>query len=895
MKSLPNDMIIITYSDLKRLFFRHFSKIKLAAIFCGLAVFGFLLLREPVYFAEATFKQIGKRNDVSNNMTEIFQQMLPLPTESGTMSILRSNEMLKDVVQTMGLQVRSNPDFFLVKGIKRIWENMSCELAGTLSDPDTFAFNNVSYDEEKPLKLFIKLKGEGNFQLFGKQKQLVAEGKIGQPISIQNAAFTLKHIPKNAKIDRFYSIIIEPWVKTVAKVKSKFEVRPSKSDKNILQLSFLARDRNLASALLNQVMLSYQKYLRRENEELCQMQLAYLESRQKELIRNFDQALAEHVAYLMENIGENGFMGFAQELEILSDPKNLYTSKLFDVDVELGRCLSLNKSMLAQMSPNEMDELKEKSKEKLQFKKSLEKQKNMGNSTVAQMQLEKKNQIDDFDLEQKRLNVVSDQPLLDKIEQVNAQIIEQLGHKHEMLNENLALQQQELDDFSGLSLETAQRLMIEYTRQRDTIHAEMKELLYLRERLARPDFELSSLGVVINDPVTNELIQKASTIALQLKDNNNRSEREQERLLDALKTQKTFLSQYIFQTVDLKKLRSKLLEDKIASLRRSIVDLLKSEKELLGQKLQEINLKMGDLPEKWRRESLLSLKKEVGSMMIQAVTQLAETKSLSQHTFQVGSKPLDPAIPPMKPKSSKLFLLSIIAAVFGGASFYFVQLCRTLLKGLPVAPENLKLSGFPVSGSLDRYCNTGLSQMKETDLETLRHVAEFLSSHLKSSEALNAVCIGGKYFDYSKGLAEMLAMRGLKVLVIQYVFDQVVHTEETPGLWQYINGQVEILPIRHQLTYDYLPSGGTTRHAAEFVSNPKFLSLLSEVKHKYDVVLLFSSADAAKAEGLAHLKIADAAVITVQQEKKEELFAYCEWSQKKGADCTTFIYAEEIY
>ena len=37
-------MIIITYFDLKRLFFRHFSKIKFTAIFCGLAVFGVLLL-----------------------------------------------------------------------------------------------------------------------------------------------------------------------------------------------------------------------------------------------------------------------------------------------------------------------------------------------------------------------------------------------------------------------------------------------------------------------------------------------------------------------------------------------------------------------------------------------------------------------------------------------------------------------------------------------------------------------------------------------------------------------------------------------------------------------------------------------------------------------------------
>ena len=429
-------------------------------------------------------------------MTEIFQQMLPLPTDNGITSIMRSNEMLKDVVQTMGLQVRSNPDFFLVKVLKRIWENITCELTGSLSDRDAFTFNSVAYDEEKSLKLFILLKDKESFQVFSKQKQLIAQGKIDQPVHTQNASFTLRHIPNSAKIDRFYSIIIDPWVKVVARVRNKLDVRPNKSDKSILQLSFLARDRNLASALLNQMMLSYQKYLRRENAELCQMQLAYLEERQRELIRNFDQALAEHVTYLMENIGENGFMGFAQELEVLSDPKNFYTSKLFEVDVELGRCLSLNKTMLSPMTSKELDELKEKR----QFKKSAEKQKSMVDPAVTQLQLEKKNQIDDFDLEQKRLNVVSDQPLLDKIEKVNAQLIEQLGHKHEMLNDDLALQQEELDDFSGLSLETAQRLMVEYTQQSDTLQAEMKELLYLRERLARPDFELSSLGVVINDP-----------------------------------------------------------------------------------------------------------------------------------------------------------------------------------------------------------------------------------------------------------------------------------------------------------------------------------------------------------------------------------------------------------
>lgn len=946
-----NDAILITFSDLKRLLLRHRSIIQLSAIVCGLCIFASLLLREPQYHAEATFKQASRQNDVSMNMKELFQHILPASSENGAMTIMRSNELLKNVVETMGLQVHCDPDFFLIRAFKRIWENALCELSKPLSDPDAFRFSNVSYEGEDLLRLYIKLNDAAHYQLLDSQKNLVAEAELDQAVKIGNASFTLAHIPQSAKKDQLYKLAIEPWIGPVSRMRKKFDVKPLKSDKTILQLSFLSRDRFFASAFLNQVMRSYQKYLRNENEEMCQSQLAYLHKRQDELIVEHDHSLKEHVAYLMENLGKNGYIGFAQELETLAEPKNIYTSKLFNIDVELDRLLTEKEPM---MYGRENIQYESFNKTSLQADGAL--YSHLNNSPLEQIKREKIHQWEDFDLEQRRLDILPVQPLVTEIQDVALQIeelkqfsqdvekgeeildesilinnpiraiaqcvkqflamqtpsddlkrvvlktqfvpylsetISQLERRFEMLNEDLNLHQQDFNDFTGLSIETAQKLMVEYTQKRDNLQAEMKELIYLRDRLARPDFELSSLGVVINDPVTNELIHKASAIALQLKDNNNRSAREQERLLETLKTQKSFLSQYIFQTVDLKKLRTKLLENKIASLQERMINLLRSEKQLLGQKLKEINYKMGDLPEKWRRESLLKLKKEMGTMMIQAVAQLAESKSLAQSTFQVASKPLDIAIPPTRPNSPRIFFLSFFAAILGAAGCYFFLFCKALLKGLPVSEDNLKLSGFPVAGALSRYCSTNLSQMKESDLETLRHNAEFLSSHLKKHEAMTAVLIGGQYPDYSSGLAELLSMRGLKVLVIHYVFDRVVHSDQMPGLWQFIQGQTSTPPIRHHLRYDYLPSGGTTRHGAEYVSDPQFLDLLSQVKQKYDVVLVFSSADAAKAEGVALLKIADAALVTVQQERKEELFAYCDWSSKKGTAAATFVYAEE--
>jgi hypothetical protein len=137
-------------------------------------------------------------------------------------------------------------------------------------------------------------------------------------------------------------------------------------------------------------------------------------------------------------------------------------------------------------------------------------------------------------------------------------------------------------------------------------------------------------------------------------------------------------------------------------------------------------------------------------------------------------------------------------------------------------------------------------------------------------------------------------MRGLKVLAIDCVFDQVVHEDDMPGLWQYLNNPSLDLPIRHSLMFDHLPSGGTTRHAAEFIGNAKFTGFISRIKQRYDLILLFSSADATTAEGHAFLPISDSVIVTAQQEQKDELLVYLNWANKKEANCATFVYSEEF-
>ena len=378
-------------------------------------------------------------------------------------------------------------------------------------------------------------------------------------------------------------------------------------------------------------MLSYQNFLIRENDLICQKQLDYLQKRQEELTGYYDKALMEHAAYLNENLSKNGFIGFAQEIQTLSEPKNFYTSKLFDVDLDLKRLRDSKGTLFAAKKDTHQQRIQEK--------------KNKDMQAFAEERTELETRMKNCEFEQVK-------------SQASAVQISNVGEGRD--EAGLVLQ----DEFSGLSLSTAQGLLVEYTRQRDNLQAQMRELVFLREQLGSADFEMSSLGGVFDDAVTRDIVNKASAIALQLKDENNRSTREQERLLETLQTQKNFLSQYLFQTIELKRLRVKLLADKIASLQQATLSLLENEKDLLKHKLGELNAKMGDLPEKWRRESLLMLQKELGAMMLEGVSQLVETKSLGQHTFQISSKPLDKSVPPSVPILKKPFCSSFFQRFF---------------------------------------------------------------------------------------------------------------------------------------------------------------------------------------------------------------------------------------
>jgi hypothetical protein len=820
MTLLRDDEIFVCSEDLKLLFGRYRRKLVRIFLFVGIVIFILLIFKAPKYKAMATFVQSSSKSEQLNHeLKNLLKEVgVQQGIETGTRSTMLSHHVMRMVVQELGFQVTVYPHYFITALFTRIGNNLLRELGGRPGDRDVFEFRQVVYEEETPAILFLRFLTPDTFEVLNEKKEVLSRGKLKERISFEKIHMIVEKGPCNVSTKRMYKLKIRPWPEVVEGLQKKFRINKSKIDKNILHLTFAHPNRRIAADFLNRVMNAYQNYLMEENEHIAQAQLAYLEKRQEELTLKMDRTLEEHTAYLKKNLGDIGFIGLNQEIEMLASPREEYISRLFDVDLELKR-----------------------------------------------MQRAKQNRL-----------------LLGRRD----------NQFHLAALANPEKSKSKVPVLEGIDLETARKLYLTYNHHLDEIQARIGELFFVSEKIQSADFELSSLCSVLTDPVSQEMLHKASHLALQLQDENNRSLKEQIRLKEALSTQKQFILQHIAHMIELAKLRTQLIEEKLASLQDISIELIKNEKKLIKDKLFEIKQRMSDLPEKWRLENKLKLKSELCKSMMEGMSRLVEFKNVNHHLFQVESKPLDPARPPLKPMYPALLLLSVCGAFLGtGASFAFL-VGRDVLKGLPVSLQSLKIHQFPAAGKWSSDCDCPFSEIRDDDLETLRRIASFISSQKRPDRGLCAALVGGNNPDYSKNLACLLSMKGYKTILIQCAFDQAVHPQDIPGLWHYLQGEVETCPIRLEKSFNFVPSGGTSRHAAELFSNRKFALLLEEYKQNYDLVLIYSTARPLYADGHVFAQKADVLVVTASEETLEQLG---DWSKQKEEGRVLFtIYKKEL-
>lgn len=246
--------------------------------------------------------------------------------------------------------------------------------------------------------------------------------------------------------------------------------------------------------------------------------------------------------------------------------------------------------------------------------------------------------------------------------------------------------------FVGVDLPTAQKFYAEYSCQKDELIAELKELAYVQNHLKEPHFEITALTKVMEDPVSLEMIQEAARLSVQLCDENNRSLKEQERLKEALEAQKRFIASHLDRTVELVRLKLSLVDRKMAGLQKTAVELISSEKVILQYKLDELKEKMHTIPERWRLENQLKLKREMTLLIMEGMAQLTESKLVDHHLFAVSSRPLDFAYAPPSLHSNLLFL-SLIAGLLGASLYFIYELIRRAPNRIPLTAASARGMG----------------------------------------------------------------------------------------------------------------------------------------------------------------------------------------------------------
>lgn len=439
-----------------------------------------------------------------------------------------------------------------------------------------------------------------------------------------------------------------------------------------------------------------------------------------------------------------------------------------------------------------------------------------------------------------------------------------------------------------IDLNSAKELYMNYNAQLDLLQKDLKQLSYLKEKLPDDQFNLSSIGTILSDSVTDDLIRKTSEVELQLKDVVTHSPKEHERLKSALKMQKNFLSSHLQQVQELKKIQLHLTQDKMTSLKHIIVDLLKIEKKLLQEKLLDLNTQMSDLPNKWRFENKLKFKNELTRDIMQGLVQVSESKQLTSHLYQVDAKPLEKALPASRPNYPYLFLSTLTSFFIIYTLSYLYYFFKSLAQGMPISLESLKSLNESTSGRLSSKCDAPFLDITQSDCQTLRLIASSLEEH-KTCEGLMTALFLSSNANYSHNLAHILHARGRTSVILECDFERIPSYDEIPGLYHFLSGILDTPPIKHFSSFDSISFGCKLMSYTDIFTQKAFSSLLKDLKTRYDFIFLVSPSSLNSSHHLDLLPLINFSVISFERETLDELKIYSNWVRQKQNRYATFV------
>ncbi len=865
--------LIFSWTDLKRIVKAKKKTILRLSLLCGVITLVYFITTPLQYEARATFKQATSRSDQGFDLKNLIRTFSSGGTEGTSTTVMLSDAVLEKTIEELGLQIEVSGEKSL---FNTVFKNIVAECGFLISDMKRARFANVSFAGEKPLSLVMKKSPEGEWTLYDSKGEFLSSVTLGEPIILPEFQLTLLSPPVRDEA----KVTLHPIQSITGELRKNLTIKPSREDKNLLMIKYVDPDRKKSAEVVNTLMAMYEKYLVEENKILIGAQLSYLNKRQDELGAKFDRDVEAHAAALQKNLQNEGLLGTKDEIDFVLEPLQAHKTRLSGVELELRHIDQRLANIDLEKKASEPQLIERYSKTLADQIGSARKllEELHTNTTISSNSIEElKPAVDEF-------NHSTDTEKKGKIEGVIREFMSHLALRQKSLNESSAWIETAQNDLSGINLETARKQFDHYSTQFDHLQAQLKQVLFMRDHLFDPHFEISTLSNILEDSVTQQMIQRSSDLEAQLHDELHRSQRDKERLKTTLATHKRFLESHLNQTLQLGKVRIDLVKEKLASLYKVMKAMLLEEQEMVKSKISELTQSMQSLPLLWVDENRLKFRSELTKGMMEGLVTIAETKNLSHHLYQVESRPLDKARPPLGYVKPLLAVKSMMAFILAGAVLAFLMILQGFMRGFPLSLVTLRELGAHTSGSLSHAPILQLGTAPDSDRETLRKLTTFVLTEEKGIIAI----IGEKQTSFFPALTTLLKKHQRTSCVIDLSFGKISTANDQPGLYQILHGE----PLKEHLqslpAYDFLSVGAASQDGVELLKSSAFNTLIQDLKETYDYIFLLSRTQLQSLESEAILSQSTHAIL-VADEPLDALEPYLDPSRQKEKKHVTFI------
>lgn len=291
-----NDPIIITFTDLKKAFFRHIFALRIIAVFSFFGAFVFLLTKEPQFLAEVSVQPTAKITDYYVKLPEVYRAFLNYPIDTNAIFLeMDSNQVLKPVVEDLGLQMVVKKSFWN-RYLENAKENILTACGRYSNSSGNFGFSCINYERPEEMPIFLQITSANTYQIISKEKKILTDGQIAQMISTPFFSMKVDRFPKQYKMNTPYYFILTPWEKVVEQIRSKLEVRPHKLEKNHLKVYFSDRDETLSTKIIHHIIQSYEKCIFLEKDRLFNQSKKYLKKREEDVFKQLDTAFVDYAS-----------------------------------------------------------------------------------------------------------------------------------------------------------------------------------------------------------------------------------------------------------------------------------------------------------------------------------------------------------------------------------------------------------------------------------------------------------------------------------------------------------------------------------------------------------------------------------------------------------------------